>query len=155
MLHPTKEQAFFNSYFKLVNNTMSSVSSIPYRICFCKQNSPKGHCLYVTSESIFTGQEFIISAASVGNHRGASPAVVLSQFCNSREMKGIAQCQLNEAQAKAELGRRQVVQKLGRTCGTLAGGEGGGELVRRPFNQSKRGRITVASFSERDPSYVI
>ena len=51
------------------------------------------------------GQEFNVSAVAVGNHRGAAPATVHTQF--------------KTVVASVELGTRQQVQKLGRTCDEL------------------------------------
>ena len=98
-------EGMFNSVFIVQNISLSSISSIPYHVCFCKQKSPKSHCLNSTEKRVFPGQEFTVSAATVGNHRGASPAAVQSQFI------GLGM--------PAELGTRQSVQKLGRTCGDL------------------------------------
>lgn len=101
----TSKGSFFNSTFKILNKTMSSVSSIPYCVCICKQDSPKDYCLVNTEIEVFPGQQFILSAVTVGNHRGASPAVVQAQFIGLEE--------------HAQLGTRQEAQKLGRTCGNL------------------------------------
>ena len=98
-------EEMFNSVFEVQNNSPSSISSVPYRVCFCQQNSPKSYCLNSMEKTVFPGQEFTVSAATVGNHRGISPAAVQSQFIGL----GI----------HAELGTRQSVQKLGRTCGDL------------------------------------
>ena len=98
-------EGMFNSVFKVQNISLSSISSIPYHVCFCKQNSPKSYCLRSMENRVFPGQEFTVSAATVGNHRGISPAAVQSQFV--------------ELGVHAELGTRQSVQKLGRTCGDL------------------------------------
>ena len=98
-------EGMFNSVFKVQNISLSSISSIPYHVCFCKQNSPKSYCLNSMENRVFPGQEFTVSAATVGNHRGISPAAVQSQFI------GLG--------VHAELGTRQNVQKLGRTCGDL------------------------------------
>ena len=51
------------------------------------------------------GQEFNVSAIAVGNHRGAAPATVQTQF--------------DTFGASIELGTRQQVQRLGRTCHEL------------------------------------
>ena len=97
----------FNSVFKGLYSTLSSVSSTPYRVCFCNIgfDSPKKYCLDTIERSAFLGQEFNVSAVAVGNHRGAAPATVQTQF--------------NTFGASMELGTRQQVQKLGRTCGEL------------------------------------
>ena len=97
----------FDSVFKGLYSTLSSVSSAPYHVCFCNKefDSPKKYCLYSVERSAFLGQEFNVSAVAVGNHRGAAPATVQTQF--------------NTFGASMELGTRQQVQKLGRTCGEL------------------------------------
>ena len=95
----------FNSVFIVQNISPSSISSIPYRVCFCQHNSPKSYCLKSVEKTVLPGQEFTVSAATVGNHRGASPAAVQSQFIGLGE--------------SAELGTRQSVQMLGRICGDL------------------------------------
>lgn len=84
-------------FFQLLSETetLSSTSSIPYRVCLCNSDSPKTYCLNRTDN---------VSAAAVGNHRGASPAVVQSQLI---------------AEKNAEVGTRQKAQNLGRTCGNL------------------------------------
>ena len=99
-------QTLFNSLFRASNWTLSSIASIPYRICFCKHNSPKHYCMDTMSKTVFPGQEFTVIAAAVGNHRGASPATVQAQF------------HLYQTQQTA-LGTRQDVQKLGRECDVL------------------------------------
>ena len=98
----------FNSVFKGLYSTLSSVSSTPYRVCFCNIGfeSPKKYCLDAVERSAFLGQEFNVSAVAVGNHRGAAPATVQTQF--------------NSLGASMELGTRQHVQMLGRTCGELS-----------------------------------
>ena len=97
----------FESVFKGLYSTLSSVSSTPYRVCFCNKgfDSPKKYCLDTIERSAFLGQEFNVSAVAVGNHRGAAPATVQTQF--------------NTLGASMELGTRQQVQRLGRTCGEL------------------------------------
>ena len=68
----------FNSVFKGLYSTLSSVSSTPYRVCFCNIgfDSPKKYCLDTVERSAFLGQEFNVSAIAVGNYRGAAPATV-------------------------------------------------------------------------------
>ena len=68
----------FDSVFKGLYSTLSSVSSAPYHVCFCNKafDSPKKYCLYSVERSAFLGQEFNVSAVAVGNHRGAAPATV-------------------------------------------------------------------------------
>ena len=97
----------FDSVWKGLYSTLSSVSSTPYRVCFCNKvfESPKNYCLDTVEGTAFLGQEFNVSAVAVGNHRGAAPATVQSQF--------------NTFGASMELGTRQQVQRLGRTCGEL------------------------------------
>ena len=96
----------FNWIFRESNQTLSSVSSIPYRICFCKHDSPKSFCMDTMSKTVFPGQGFTVTAATVGNHRGASPAIVRAQF-------------LGQETELAELRGTQDVQTLGRKCGVL------------------------------------
>ena len=96
----------FDSIFKGLYSTLSSVSSTPYHVCLCKAfDSPNKHCLGTIEVSTFLGQDFNVSAVAVGNHRGVAPAVVHTQF--------------NAFGASMELGTRQQVQNLGRTCGEL------------------------------------
>ena len=97
----------FDSVFKGLSSTLSSVSSTPYHVCFCSKgfDSPKKYCLDTVERSAFLGQEFNVSAVAVGNHRGASPATVQTQF--------------NTFGVTMELGTRQQVQRLERTCGEL------------------------------------
>ena len=96
----------FNWIFRESNQTLSSVSSIPYRICFCKHDSPKSFCMDTMSKIVFPGQGFTVTAATVGNHRGASPAIVRARF-------------LGQETELAELRGTQDVQTLGRKCGVL------------------------------------
>ena len=97
----------FDSIFKGLYSTLSSVTSTPYHVCFCNEafDSPNKHCLGNVEVSTFLGQDFNISAVAVGNYRGVAPAVVHTQF--------------NAFGASMELGTRQQVQNLGRTCGEL------------------------------------
>ena len=97
----------FDSIFKGLYSTLSSLSSTPYRVCFCNKafDSPKKYCLDTVKASVFLGQEFNVSAVAVGNHRGVAPAVVQTEF--------------NTFGASMELETRQQVQNLGRTCGEL------------------------------------
>ena len=97
----------FDSVWKGLYSTLSSVSSTPYRVCFCNEGlvSPKKYCLYTVERSAFLGQQFNISTVAVGNHRGASPGTVQAQF--------------NTLGTSMELGIRQQVQKLGHTCSEL------------------------------------
>ena len=106
-LYENKKKIEFDSVFKGLYSTLSSVSSTPYRVCFCNKgfDSPKKYCLDTVVRSAFLGQEFNVSAVVVGNHRGAAP--------------GTVQTQINTLGTSMELGTRQQVQKLGRTCGEL------------------------------------
>ena len=69
----------FKSVWKGLYSTLSSVSSTPYRVCFCNKgfDSPKKYCLDTIE---LLGQEFNVSAVAVGNHRGAAPATVQTHF---------------------------------------------------------------------------
>ena len=89
----------FECVFKGLYSTLSSVSSAPYHVCFCNKafDSPKKYCLYSVERSAFLGQEFNVSAVAVGNHRGAAPATVQTQF--------------NALGTSMELGTRQQVQQ--------------------------------------------
>ena len=67
------------------NNTTSSISSDPFRICFCENNSP--NCgKSMETLSVYPGETFQISVASVGQRNGIVPSAVSSHLNIGRLM---------------------------------------------------------------------
>ena len=83
----------------------SDVSSPAYKICFCTGNLKGEGCKNESYMEVFPGETFQVSATTVGQFEGASPAVVRTNIIS--------------AEGPAQLGLRQNVQDLGRGCGEL------------------------------------
>ena len=88
-------------------SSSSNIASRPYKVCFCNESSSLQlqECITTKEMSVFIGQDFYTLAATVGQYRGASPAIVHSK--------------LQTFGFEGQLGARQSVQGLGRTCGNL------------------------------------
>ena len=95
----TRDLGFNNS------DSASDVSSPAYKICFCTGKSKGESCKTESYRVVFPGEAFTVSAATVGQFEGASPAVVRTNIISVEE--------------SAQLGLRQNVQDLGRGCGEL------------------------------------
>ena len=85
----------------------SNIASRPYKVCFCNESSSLQlqECITTKQMSVFVGQDFNTLAATVGQYRGASPAIVHSK--------------LQTFGYEGQLGALQSIQRLGRTCGNL------------------------------------
>ena len=85
----------------------SNIASRPYKVCFCNESSSLQlqECITTKQMSVFVGQDFYTLAATVGQYRGASPAIVHSK--------------LQTFGYEGQLGTLQSIQRLGRTCGNL------------------------------------
>ena len=85
----------------------SNIASRAYKVCFCNESSSLQlqECITTKEMSVFKGQEFNILAATVGQYRGASPAIVRSK--------------LQTFGFEGQLGAQQGVQGLGRACENL------------------------------------
>ena len=94
-----------NNYY-----SVSVVSSPAYKICFCTEKSRDESCKNTSYTEVSPGETFTVSATTVGQFEGASPAVVRTKISSAEEP-----AQLGPAQ----LGPRQNVQDLGRGCGKL------------------------------------
>ena len=83
----------------------SDFSSPAYKVCFCTGNLKGEGCKIESYMEVFPGETFQVSATTVGQFEGASPAVVRTNIIS--------------AAGPAKLGLRQNVQDLGRGCGEL------------------------------------
>ena len=85
----------------------SNIASRAYKVCFCNESSSLQlqECITTKHISVFKGQVFHVLAATVGQYRGASPAIVRSKL----QLFGF----------EGQLGVQQSVQGLGRTCENL------------------------------------
>ena len=82
------------------DNTTSSISSDPFRICLCEDNNPNHHNSNKTF-FIYPGETFQVSVAAVGQRDGIVPAAVGSRMDRGR------------------LSNSQYVQQTTKTCTTL------------------------------------
>lgn len=75
---------FFDEVFEIKNTAKdpSAISSDPYFVCFCSIGSFQPNCsIDIYHVSVFPGDDFYISAATVGsNDNGGIPGVVHSRF---------------------------------------------------------------------------
>ena len=100
----------FEKVFK-INNTVndpSAITSDPYYVCFCIDESRLPNCAVGSHNvSVFPGDNFQVSAATVGSSReGTIPGVVHSQFIKSYQ--------------NTSFGYLQAAQNsVGRYCSTL------------------------------------
>ena len=99
---------YFTRIFKTDGLPSSSnIASRPYKVCFCNESSSLQlqECITTKHIGVFVGQDFYTLAATVGQYKGASPAIVHSK--------------LQTFGYEGKLGARQSIQGLGRTCGNL------------------------------------
>jgi len=61
------------------DNTNSSISSDPFRICPCENNHPDCHEPYVQF-TVYPGETFHVSMVAVGQKDGTVPTTVRSRF---------------------------------------------------------------------------
>ena len=107
-IHEQLTADFFARTFKTDGlPSPSNIASRPYKVCFCNESSSLQlqECITTKQMSVFVGQHFYTLAATVGQYRGASPAIVHSK--------------LQKFGKEGQLGARQNIQGLGRTCGNL------------------------------------
>ena len=96
----------FRSIFNFSDrHYISEVASSPYRICFCIDDSPENYCITNITRNVFRGQEFNVAGIISGKTRGAYAATV-----RTMATAGVY---------TIDLGARQTVQQLGRSCGNL------------------------------------
>ncbi len=100
----------FEKVFKIKNtvNDPSAITSDPYYVCFCLDESSLPNCAVGSHNvSVFPGDNFQVSAATVGSSReGTIPGVVHSQFIKSYP--------------NTSFGYLQAAQNsIGRYCSTL------------------------------------
>ena len=70
---------YFTSTFKTDGlPSPSNIASRAYKVCFCNESSSLQlqECITTKQMSVFKGQVFHVLAATVGQYRGASPAIV-------------------------------------------------------------------------------
>ena len=93
-----------------INNGMQSISEVtsdPFKICFCDKKFclNKLDCVTEAHIEVYRGQAFHIPAVGVGQFNNSSPSIVRT---------------IIPSDYTGELGERQDVQELGRVCGFLS-----------------------------------
>ena len=105
--HNLNHSLFYHTFGLSYLYSESVISSSPYQVCLCTSGSVGDECKTSEHREAYPGEIIMLSAATTGQYRGASPAIVRST------VKTLA----NEAW---ELGQRQEIQALGRKCGNLS-----------------------------------